>query len=172
MSRWTTTSGCGCTRARDYLVVSLHRKTRATAPAEDRSYTNAELLAQACADAPAQVALAQPADQVADLVPRPQPVHPPPAHQDWRETITQVRTRAARPAAVSASQLEGSPGTTEAHAAAADRLGEPTDPGPAKDARDLELPPSNKGRYGTAVGRAVHGVPFPTPRPTRRRWTG
>jgi ATP-dependent exoDNAse (exonuclease V) beta subunit len=27
-----------------------------------------------------------------------------------------------------------------------------------KDARDLELPPWNKGRYGTAIGRAVHAV--------------
>jgi ATP-dependent exoDNAse (exonuclease V) beta subunit len=33
-----------------------------------------------------------------------------------------------------------------------------TDPGLAKDARDLELPPWNKGRYGSAVGRAVHAV--------------
>src|SRR5262249_46066445 len=32
------------------------------------------------------------------------------------------------------------------------------DPGLAKDARDLELPPCNKGRYGTAIGRAVHAV--------------
>jgi len=35
---------------------------------------------------------------------------------------------------------------------------EPVDPGLAKDARDLELPPWQKGRYGTAVGRAVHAV--------------
>ena len=32
------------------------------------------------------------------------------------------------------------------------------DPGLAKDARDLDLPPWNKGRYGTAIGRAVHAV--------------
>ena len=32
------------------------------------------------------------------------------------------------------------------------------DPGLAKRARDLDLPPWQKGRYGTAVGRAVHGV--------------
>ena len=32
------------------------------------------------------------------------------------------------------------------------------DPGLAKGARDLELPPWNKGRYGTALGRAVHAV--------------
>ncbi|MEM9609910.1 MAG: PD-(D/E)XK nuclease family protein [Actinomycetota bacterium] len=35
---------------------------------------------------------------------------------------------------------------------------EADDPGLAKRERDLELPPWNKGRYGTAVGRAVHGV--------------
>ena len=48
--------------------------------------------------------------------------------------------------------------SAQPRAAATDRLGEPVDPGLAKDARDLELPPWNKGRYGTAVGRAVHGV--------------
>jgi ATP-dependent exoDNAse (exonuclease V) beta subunit len=32
------------------------------------------------------------------------------------------------------------------------------DPGLAKDPRDLDLPPWNKGRYGTAIGRAVHAV--------------
>ena len=32
------------------------------------------------------------------------------------------------------------------------------DPGLAKEGRDLELPPWNKGRYGTAIGRAVHAV--------------
>ena len=31
-------------------------------------------------------------------------------------------------------------------------------PGWQKDGRDLELPPWNKGRYGTAIGRAVHAV--------------
>ena len=30
--------------------------------------------------------------------------------------------------------------------------------GAAKGPRDVELPPWSKGRYGTAVGRAVHGV--------------
>ena len=35
---------------------------------------------------------------------------------------------------------------------------ERADPGLLKDARDLELPPWNKGRYGTAVGSAVHAV--------------
>ena len=38
------------------------------------------------------------------------------------------------------------------------RRGRADDPGLAKDGRDLELPPWNKGRYGTAIGRAVHAV--------------
>ena len=38
-----------------------------------------------------------------------------------------------------------------------DSEGEP-DPGLQKRPRDLDLPPWLKGRYGTAVGRAVHGV--------------
>ena len=37
-----------CTRARDHLILSLHRKERQTAPDADSSWTNAELLAVAC----------------------------------------------------------------------------------------------------------------------------
>jgi len=55
-------------------------------------------------------------------------------------------------------QLEGSQLSAAPRLAATDRVGEPADAGLAKDARDLELPPWNKGRYGTAIGRAVHGV--------------
>jgi ATP-dependent helicase/nuclease subunit A len=36
--------------------------------------------------------------------------------------------------------------------------GAATDEGLRKDAVDLELPPWQRGRYGTAVGRAVHGT--------------
>ena len=82
--------------------------------------------------------------------------HRPPFPQ-WHAAVSTARARAARPAAISASQLEGSLNTAP-RAAATNRLGEPDDPGLAKDPRDLELPPWNKGRYGTAVGRAVHGV--------------
>jgi ATP-dependent exoDNAse (exonuclease V) beta subunit len=37
-------------------------------------------------------------------------------------------------------------------------IGPDVDPGLQKRPRDLDLPPWLKGRYGTAVGRAVHGV--------------
>jgi ATP-dependent helicase/nuclease subunit A len=149
-----------CTRARDHLVVSLHRRTRAKPPDNDRNLTNAEVLAAACADAPGRVRFAPlPEETVADVGVRPrQIVQPPPPYEEWLADMTRVRRRSGRPAAVSASQLEGSLGSAQPRAAASDRLGEPVDAGLAKDARDLELPPWNKGRYGTAVGRAVHGV--------------
>jgi ATP-dependent helicase/nuclease subunit A len=149
-----------CTRARDHLVVSLHRRTRASPPDSERKLTNAEVLFAACSDTPGQVRLAPPPEgMVADLRVRPRPaVQPPPPYDEWLADMTYVRQRSARPAAVSASQLEGSLGSVQPRAAVTDRLGEPVDAGLAKDARDLELPPWNKGRYGTAVGRAVHGV--------------
>jgi len=146
-----------CTRARDHLIVSLHRKDRPTPPDGDSSRTSAELLAGACEGARSQV----PLDAVpggAGNSPRSRLATQPPPYRDWHRDITRIRERAARPASMSASQLEGSQQTAAPRPAAIDRLGEPTDPGLAKDARDLELPPWNKGRYGTAIGRAVHGV--------------
>jgi ATP-dependent exoDNAse (exonuclease V) beta subunit len=148
-----------CTRARDHLVVSLHRGARPPGrTVEDRNRTNAELLAGANAGAPSVAAFtAEPPSEDAGP-PRPVAVQPPPPLPQWRATMDTVRARAARPAAVSASQLEGTLKAAAPRAAATDRLGEPADAGLAKDARDLELPPWNKGRYGTAIGRAVHGV--------------
>ena len=147
-----------CTRARDHLIVSLHRRTRQTPPAGNGSRTSAELLADACAGAPSQTPLsAVPADIEMVGVRRRLATQPPP-YQQWHRGITRIRERAARPAAVSASQLEGSLHTAAPHPTATGPLGEPADPGLAKDARDLEFPPWNKGRYGTAIGRAVHGV--------------
>jgi ATP-dependent exoDNAse (exonuclease V) beta subunit len=147
-----------CTRARDHLVVSLHRRTRSSKePPEDARLTSAELLAAASVGAPSQVGLA-----VSGAVPAVANGHvrvePPPSLEDWRALMATVRASAAHPAALSASELEGTLGSSVVAPAVTDRLGEPADPGLAKDARDLELPPWNKGRYGTAIGRAVHGV--------------
>ena len=56
-SRWTSTRSCGCstsrcTRARDHLVVSVHRAER-KAPADDRTtWTHAELLWDAAGEQP------------------------------------------------------------------------------------------------------------------------
>jgi ATP-dependent exoDNAse (exonuclease V) beta subunit len=148
-----------CTRARDHLVVSLHRKARKNMPSEDRNLTNAELLVPASHGAPSQVPLGDvAASGWAEGTTAPTLINQPPSYDAWLDTITRVRSRASRPSAVSASFFEGALGSELPRAAGTDKLGEPADPGLAKSARDLELPPWNKGRYGTAVGRAVHGV--------------
>ncbi len=146
-----------CTRARDHLVVSTHRKQpRSSAWRRDELRpTSAELLAQACEQAPGMAALT-PTDTTPPL-PSPPPVDPPPHRPQWSSQIRDLRARTARASAVSASQFEGT-GPTLVAAAQTDALGEPVDPGLAKDPRDLELPPWHKGRYGTAIGRAVHAV--------------
>jgi hypothetical protein len=63
--------------------------------------------------------------------------------------MSEALSRASRPTAVAATALtdDGAP----------DSEGEP-DAGLQKRPRDIDLPPWLKGRYGTAVGRAVHGV--------------
>ena len=130
-----------CTRARDHLVVSMHRWGSAR--------TSAALLAAASSGLPA-AGFAAPATVVPLAVSPPVP-GPPPAWDDWLARIGAVRERARRPSAISASGLEGTeiPGL---HGGAA------VDPGLAKGARDLELPPWHEGRFGTAIGRAVHAV--------------
>ncbi|MET0494381.1 MAG: UvrD-helicase domain-containing protein [Actinoplanes sp.] len=121
------------TRARDHLVVSLHRKGSGES-------TGAELLAG--------VAPAVPSLGLADFdLERPPvaAVTAPPSFGKWSAAMATTRAAAARPSAVSASGLEGT-------------LPSAADPGLAKGPRDLELAPWHKGRYGTAIGRAVHGV--------------
>lgn len=138
-----------CTRARDHLVVSLHRKappkkgyTREVAP-------SATLIAEA----------SQGARQVewdasqATTVPRHEPVQTAPEGSlqpfdqiAWSNRRRELFERALEPSTISPSRLAGF---------ASD---EDEQPGLVKDARPLDLPPWNRGRYGTAIGRAVHGV--------------
>jgi ATP-dependent helicase/nuclease subunit A len=131
-----------CTRARDHLVVSLHRKERRKPADSDARRTSAELLAEA-ADA-TDVHVWQPSD---DEAPAPAPPHrPAPLARDaWLAD----RQRALRTAGWSRSV--GATGVQELLASALDE-------GDEKDPRDLDLPAWRKGRYGSAIGRAVHGV--------------
>ena len=78
-----------------------------------------------------------------------EPPTPPAPFAQWEAERADALRVAARPTTVAASALtdEGEP----------DSEGEP-DPGLQKRPQDLDLPPWLKGRYGTAVGRAVHGV--------------
>jgi ATP-dependent helicase/nuclease subunit A len=137
-----------CTRARDHLVVSLHR-TAGHDGAETLQSTSATLLARASEDA-GHVALERAPAQLR------LPLSAPPARSVW-EWADVERWRAERARALDES---GRPRTVAATTLARDAVprDEPVDPGLVKDARDLELPPWQKGRYGTAVGRAVHAV--------------
>jgi len=136
-----------CTRARDHLIVSVHRKVRANDPPA-KGRTNAELLLSGMGALAAS--LPDAADQAHEL--RPMVVEAPDAptpFTEWEAERSEALQAAGRPTTVAASALtdEGDP----------DSEGQP-DPGLLKRPRDLDLPPWLKGRYGTAVGRAVHGV--------------
>lgn len=132
------------TRARDHLVVSLHRA--------GRTQSNAKLLADNQAG---QVAGAVPftatANEVSGTLPVRQVADVPPEWNTWLERLEAARAASRKAAAVSASGLEG----TEP-AVALEPQAETS--GAAKGGRDVELPPWSKGRYGSAIGRAVHGV--------------
>ncbi len=136
-----------CTRARDHLVVSLHRKQR-KADAGKAQRTNAELLLSGMGalleTLPDGV---EPIGQLPPIV-APQPLALLP-FDSWATERNRALTRAGRPTTVSATAL-----TEDGRA---DAEAEP-DPGLQKRPRDLDLPPWLKGRYGSAVGRAVHGV--------------
>ncbi|SDP11180.1 ATP-dependent exoDNAse (exonuclease V) beta subunit (contains helicase and exonuclease domains) [Klenkia soli] len=131
------------TRARDHLVVSLHRSAGA-------SQTSAKLLAD---DGGARSgAEAWSVDQLpADVVPVAAPTMPatPPDRDAWWTTVSPTREASRRTSAISASGLEGSEPAVALGGG---------DTGLAKGAQNLDLPPWSKGRYGTAIGRAVHAV--------------
>ena len=129
------------TRARDHLVVSLHRSGPSKAMTAARTVAEAggaELGApfegHAFGTVSAGVAV----------------IAPPPPHAEWLAGIERARQASQVKPAISASGLEG----TEPEVV----LAAGVDAGAAKGPRDLDLPPWSKGRYGSAVGRAVHGV--------------
>ena len=139
-----------CTRAVDHLVVSLHRLPGATAVVPGA--TNAGLLhAGGAAEAGARTLSGAPggfvlqraaatelnwADHAAWVVERDRTI----AEASWRPTVsaTRLAEQLSLPTAVDSA--------------------DPSDTGLAKDPVDLDLPPWQRGRYGTAIGRAVHGV--------------
>ena len=157
-----------CTRARDHLVVSLHRT------AEGRLSKGTLAAALAAADAAADPAEAlEPGSRPPQQASPPAPVAALPPRGQWLAERDGALTAARRRLVTSATALASAaiheadprtdPGPPSTDLSLGDTGGprryEPTaDPGLLKDERDAELPPWNKGRYGTAVGRAVHGV--------------
>ena len=144
-----------CTRASDHLVVSLHRgaPTKSNASYDDWGpLTSAELLfAAGAAEAGSG---AQPADfALRPVMPSTTTVSP----IEWDDTAAWSRERdlvlrrASRRSGVAATRL------AEELASIADRDAI-DDPGLDKRPVNVELPPWQRGRYGTSIGRAVHGV--------------
>ncbi len=141
------------TSARDHLVVSVHRPAKE--PGSDRTkWTHAELVWHAAVDQPGWEAFVAQRDDLVALdrgdgtIATPATVPPP--WDDWVLARDRAQEASARPRVRSATAL--------ARAAEARTGPGRNDPGLAKGPRDLELPPWNKGRYGTALGRAVHAV--------------
>jgi ATP-dependent helicase/nuclease subunit A len=154
------------TRARDHLVVSLHRSSTRD--------TNARRLADA--DAAAAGAVPMPSGEAGSAPAQLAPVVPPPPDFDaWLARVRQSAEASRRHPAFSASGLEGTDPDAEGPlpdvegplpdiAVAADvaitvtRTDDDVASGVAKGGRDVELPAWSKGRYGSAIGRAAHGV--------------
>jgi ATP-dependent exoDNAse (exonuclease V) beta subunit len=135
------------TRARDHLIVSTHRKEGSSGS------TAAELFSENGWDAALVEELA-PAESVAEpdapAVPVVAVANPDlPSYQDWERERSAAMVSAGRPVAVSATRLAGE----AARALQLEALA-----GVHKDQRDIDLPPWQKGRYGSAIGRAVHAV--------------
>ena len=142
------------TRAEDHLVVSLTRKERASAPDPEKR-TNAELLVDGMDDLLEQLPDASDSRaERARLVPGRRP-DPPEPFAEWEAARAAAIASAARPTTVAATALTDEGG---ADSAAEPVVEEPPVAGVEKRPRDLDLPPWAKGRYGTAVGRAVHGT--------------
>jgi len=156
------------TRARDHLVVSLHR-------CGDRD-TNARLLAGV--DASRQGVVIQPAPGAGRATAPARPataVTPPPDFDTWLAGVRRSAEASRRHPALSASGLEGTDPDAEGPmpdvegrlpdisvaadvAITATRTADTVASGVAKGVRDVELPAWSKGRYGSSIGRAVHGV--------------
>ena len=149
-SRWASTRSCGSStsRARGRATTSSCRCTAPTArpPDEPASCTAAELLWDAAQGA---VAERRPAGARRRGVPRARSRRRRAARARHVGRGARRRVRDRRPPPVRVGDRARAAGR---------RRGAADDPGVAKEGRDLELPPWNKGRYGTAIGRAVHAV--------------
>jgi ATP-dependent helicase/nuclease subunit A len=144
-----------CTRAVDHLVVSLHRgpPTKSNAEYSDWSpLTSAELLYAAGAAAESSGAHS-PKFQSRQLPAKPsEPVQLKwPDHAEWATERALVLERASRRTGIAATRL-----SEEVQALAEREMTD--DAGLDKRPVNVELPPWQRGRYGTSIGRAVHGV--------------
>ena len=141
-----------CTRACDHLVISLHRKE--TEPkSRPEHQTSAELLAAASMDAE-HVEVDYSNHSKVWGVEQESFSSPRPSLSEWshrRENAVKLSNRRRFMSATHIAQSDQSPKI-------ASKRYEIQDPGLLKDRDESELPVHGRGRYGTAVGRAVHAV--------------
>ena len=123
------------TRARDHLIVYLHRSSRT------RAKTKASVLAEPALQSKYATPYRPKDNEVAELMKAPR--QPLLERSVWQKQLETSLKRASRPRVMSATALART--LTD-------------NPGIEKEAKDLDSPPWQKGRYGTAVGRAVHAV--------------
>ena len=134
-----------CTRARDHLVVSAHRKVPQPRRRPVVVDARRALVARRRGRGVRRFGRGRrPACRGARIRP--------PRHR--------LTARSGRPSASARSRAAALAVSSPPPRCArrADERAAAIDPGLAKEPRDLELPPWNKGRYGTAIGRAVHAV--------------
>ncbi len=144
-----------CTRAVDHLVVALHRPAPAKGNpdgADEGKLTSAELLAKAGAAGPTSGA------RIEVLAVRPVRASEPVQleldwsdPEEWMQERSRVLTVASRRSGIAATRLASELGP---HVPA----GPSDDVGLDKQPVNIEQPPWQRGRYGTSIGRAVHGV--------------
>jgi ATP-dependent helicase/nuclease subunit A len=145
-----------CTRAVDHLVVSLYRPPPAKSNpdgADQGKLTSAELLWHGGAAGPTSGA------RIGEFQRR--PVDRPAATpleldwsdpEGWAEERRRVLAVASRRSGIAATRL-----AAELHPHE-QPIGPTDDAGLDKQPVNVELPPWQRGRYGTSIGRAVHGV--------------
>jgi ATP-dependent exoDNAse (exonuclease V) beta subunit len=136
------------TRARDHLIVSVHRKVGVAANSTAAGLFFASgwdpALVEELGPAQPLEEVGVPALPVAEVVSSGLP-----SFEEWERERSAAFLSASRPVAVSATRLAEE---------AARALQLETLAGVQKDPRDIDLPPWQKGRYGSAIGRAVHAV--------------
>ena len=160
------------TRARDHLIVSVHRKE------DGKGDTSAEVIFNAGGDPSLTEWLELGADSEGDVNGAlPTPKFPMAVElrslEEWTAEWNHTLAIGTRPVAVSATRLaeaalharqipgigpKGAPSQAAVDDGTEEAADEEVLAGVRKDPRDIELPPWQKGRYGSAIGRAVHAV--------------
>jgi len=145
-----------CTRAVDHLVVSLHRRhpDDHVPKSGGAGYTSAELLFHAGAAGSTSGAIVTDFESPTSTDRTPPSSGAPGELDDidaWRAELDEAMSAAGRRSAIAATRL-----ADEVRLLRDRDMSD--DPGLDKQPVNIDLPPWQRGRYGTSIGRAVHGT--------------